>query len=316
MLSFDAVTKDFADVKAVDALSFSVEAGEIFAMLGPNGAGKTTSVRMIMGLIEPDEGRIELAPALTDNGRLDRRRLGYLPEERGLYQDSTVLKSLLYLAALRGCPASQARQRALAWLERVELAERADDKVSSLSKGNQQKVQFIASILHQPRLAILDEPFSGLDPINQERMCAWIRELRDEGMTILLSAHQLQLVEQIADRILLIHQGRQRLCGTLEEIRTSTASASRLVIDYADPVAIEDLRTSVGIAAVEAVDECRIEVQLRDDAELGDVLADLARAGRLTGLTTVTPSLHEIFIRNFSVSGPGTAERNLEETQS
>lgn len=316
MLSFEGVAKDFAGVRAVDALSFAVDAGEIFAMLGPNGAGKTTSVRMIMGLIEPDAGRIELAPALLDNGRLDRRRLGYLPEERGLYQDATVLKCLLYLASLRGCGPEQARPRALAWLERLELAERADDKVSSLSKGNQQKVQFIASILHQPRLAILDEPFSGLDPINQERMCAWIRELRDEGMTILLSAHQLQLVEQIADRILLIHQGQARLCGTLDEIRSRTASASRLVIDYADPVAPESLRASAGVAAVEPVDERRIEIQLDDDAELGDVLANLARAGRLTGLTTLTPSLHEIFIRNFGGSGDGPTSTQPGEDRS
>ena len=302
MLSFDSVTKRFSGVQAVDALSFSVDAGEIFALLGPNGAGKTTSVRMIMGLLEPDEGRIDLAPALLDGGRVDRQRLGYLPEERGLYQDAAVLDNLLYLAALRGCRAGDARPRALAWLERVDLAERARDKVSTLSKGNQQKIQFIAAVLHQPRLAILDEPFSGLDPINQERMCTWIRELSDQGMTILLSAHQLQLIEQIADRILLIHQGRRRLCGTLDEIRASTASASRLLVDYADPVSPESLGATAGIASARAVDERRIEVQVGEGAELGDILAGLARAGRLTGLTTVTPSLHEIFIRNFGES--------------
>jgi ABC-2 type transport system ATP-binding protein len=299
LLSFDAVTKHFTGVQAVDELSFTVNPGEVFALLGPNGAGKTTSVRMIMGLIEPDQGQIKLAPELLTNGRADRRRLGYLPEERGLYQEATVIDSLLYLAALRGCKAPETRPRALKWLERVELAERAEDKVSSLSKGNQQKVQFIASVLHEPRLAILDEPFSGLDPINQERMCSWIRELRDQGMTIVLSAHQLQLIEQIADRILLIHQGRQRLCGTLDEIRISTASASRLVIDFAEPVSAERLRSSSAIATVESIAACRIEIQLADGAELNDVLAELAQAGRLTGLTTVTPSLHDIFIDNF-----------------
>lgn len=299
MLSFVEVSKSFTSVQAVDELSFEIGAGEIFALLGPNGAGKTTSVRMIMGLIEPDSGQIEFAPELLENDRVNRRRLGYLPEERGLYQEATVLSSLLYLAALRGCRASEARPRALEWLERVELSDRAEEKVSSLSKGNQQKVQFIASILHQPRLVILDEPFSGLDPINQDRMCAWIRELRAQGMTILLSAHQLQLIEQIADRILLIHQGRRRLCGTLDEIRASTATAQRLVVDYTDPVSADQLRGTGGINEVNALENHRLEVLLEADAELNDVLAGLAAVGRLSGLSTASASLHDIFVQNF-----------------
>jgi ABC-2 type transport system ATP-binding protein len=299
MIQFNSVTKSFSSVRAVDGLDFDVKPGEIFALLGPNGAGKTSSVRMIMGLMKPDSGLITFASELMDDDQVDRRRLGYLPEERGLYQEASVTAILRYLAALRGCRGRDTESRIQQWLERVDLTERAEEKVSSLSKGNQQKVQFIASILHQPRLAILDEPFAGLDPINQERMCAWIRELRDEGMTIMLSAHQLQLIEQIADRILLLHRGRRRLCGTLAEIRSATRAATRLKVRYEGPVEVQHLESVVGIDTLtQPVEDC-VEIVLAEGAELNDVLTALSSAGRLQGLETLTPSLHDIFISRF-----------------
>ncbi|QOC23225.1 ATP-binding cassette domain-containing protein [Wenzhouxiangella sp. AB-CW3] len=299
MIRFHDVCKQFATVQAVDALSFAIEPGEIFALLGPNGAGKTTSVRMIMQLMVPDSGRIEYHPELRENDQVERSQLGYLPEERGLYQDATVLKSLLYLAALRGCPADQARARALEWLERTDLADRAEEKVSALSKGNQQKVQFIAAVLHRPRFAVLDEPFSGLDPINQERMCAWIRELRDQGTTLLLSAHQLQLIERIADRILLIDHGRERVSGTLSEIRAATVSSRKLVVEYGAEVDPETLEDTPGISACHRNESGQWEVFLDPDAQLNDALQGLCQAGEVTHLATATPSLHEIFVESF-----------------
>ncbi|TVR34012.1 MAG: ATP-binding cassette domain-containing protein, partial [Balneolaceae bacterium] len=209
MLQFENVVKKFAKVRAVDELSFEIRKGEIFALLGPNGAGKTTGVRMIMQIMEPDSGSITFDPSIMKGGKVDRSKLGYLPEERGLYQDAPIMKTLIYLSTLRGSDPAEAEKKASEWLDRFGILDRQADKISTLSKGNQQKVQFIASILHEPDFVVLDEPFSGFDPINQERISDCIRELRESGMTILLSAHQMQLVERIADRILLINNGRE-----------------------------------------------------------------------------------------------------------
>lgn len=220
VLSVDSITKQFANVNAVDGLSFDVREGEIFALIGPNGAGKTTTVRMLTGIIKPDSGSIRYTlngqsawPAASD--------LGYLPEERGLYKDMPVVQTLAHMAALRGMKRADADAAALEWLSAVSLKERALDKLETLSKGNQQKIQFISAVLHRPRFIILDEPFSGLDPLNQEFFSDQIRRLRDEGATILLSAHQMQLVERLADRVLLLNRGRAVLYGTLDEIRNT-----------------------------------------------------------------------------------------------
>jgi ABC-2 type transport system ATP-binding protein len=213
VLTVDSIEKKFAHVVAVDKLSFDVREGEIFALIGPNGAGKTTTVRMLTGIIKPDAGTIHYS--------LNHEKPGYLPEERGLYKDMPILETLVHMAVLRGMKRIAARAAAMQWLDRVSLQERALDKLDTLSKGNQQKVQFISAVLHRPRFIILDEPFSGLDPINQELFSQLIRQLRDEGATILLSAHQMQLIERIADRLLLMNRGRTVLYGTMDEIRKS-----------------------------------------------------------------------------------------------
>ena len=219
ILTVRDVTKTYANVRAVAGVSFVVRPGEIFALLGPNGAGKTSLVRMLLGILRQDEGDIEYCihgnvPEWPDSGDL-----GYLPEDRGLYKDIPVLRTLVYFGVLRGMRRRAARAAALEWLDRLGLADRAGVRLDALSKGNQQNVQFISAVLHRPAFAVLDEPFSGLDPLNQEVFAAVFRELRDEGMTVLLSAHQMQLVEKLADRVLLMNNGREVLSGTVDEMR-------------------------------------------------------------------------------------------------
>ncbi|MCK4473590.1 MAG: ATP-binding cassette domain-containing protein [Anaerolineae bacterium] len=216
MLEVRNPVKCYDGFTAVDDLSFEVYEGEIFGLLGPNGAGKTTTIRTVMDIFRPDEGRVQvlgLPPGAA------KGHIGYLPEERGLYRDLKVLDVLVYLAELKGTPRPVARQRALAWLERVELADWAGRKVKDLSRGMQQKLQFVVSLVHDPELLILDEPFQGLDPVNVDLLKGLIRELQGEGKTVVLSAHQMNLVEALCDRILLINHGQAVLYGPLDEIK-------------------------------------------------------------------------------------------------
>jgi len=216
MLEVRNLVKRYNGFTAVDDLSFEVYKGEIFGLLGPNGAGKTTTIRTVMDIFKPDEGTVQV---LGQPPGVGKGRIGYLPEERGLYRDLKVLDVLVYLAELKGTSRPVARQRALAWLERVELAGWADNKVKDLSRGMQQKLQFVVSLVHDPELLILDEPFQGLDPVNVELLKGLIRDLQAEGKTVVLSAHQMNLVEALCDRILLINRGRAVLYGPLDEIK-------------------------------------------------------------------------------------------------
>ncbi len=208
--------KAFASLVAVDHLDFEVTRGEIFGLLGPNGAGKTTTIRMLMDIIAPDAGQVRVLGQLP--GKV-RERIGYLPEERGLYRGLGVAECLTYLGELKGMSHGAARRRAAELLERVELQEWARHKVQELSRGMQQKVQLVASIIHDPDLIILDEPFQGLDPINVETVKDLIRELRAAGKTIVLSAHEMIQVEVLCERIALIHHGRAVLYGALADIK-------------------------------------------------------------------------------------------------
>ena len=216
-----ALTKDFNGLRAVDSLDLEVRQGEIFGFLGPNGAGKTTTIRMLMDIIKPDSGRIEILGQPLQPPTLDR--IGYLPEERGLYRKIKTLDCLTYLAVLKGMERRTARKRALALLERVELAEFADKKVETLSRGMQQKAQFVATLVHDPELLILDEPFQGLDPLNTELLKEMVRELHGQGKTIIFSTHQMNQVEELCDRILLIDHGQAVLYGPLREIQARYA---------------------------------------------------------------------------------------------
>ena len=208
---------------AVDELSFEVLGGEVFGLLGPNGAGKTSTIRILMDIFKADSGEVVL---LGGKPGENRERVGYLPEERGLYRDQRVLEVLVYLGRLKGVDGAKAKRTALELLERVELEEWGGKRVKELSRGMQQKVQFIACLIHDPELLILDEPFQGLDPVNVEMIKGLMRSLVSEGKTIVLSAHQMNLVEELCDRILLIDEGKALLYGSLKEIKRDFAPNS------------------------------------------------------------------------------------------
>ncbi len=213
-------TKRYGDFVAVDNLSFEVAQGEIFGLLGPNGAGKTTTIRVIMDILAPDEGSVTVLG--QPPGRA-KGRVGYLPEERGLYRNLKVLDTLVYLAELKGMSRPAARERATALLERMRLDEWAKRKVKDLSQGMQQRLQLIASLIHDPELLFLDEPFQGLDPVNVERVKGFVAEQHEAGKTIVLSSHQMNLVEALCDRILLINRGQAVLYGSLAGIKQEYA---------------------------------------------------------------------------------------------
>jgi len=218
-ISLQNVTKSYDGVTAVNAVSLNVREGAILGLLGPNGAGKTSTIRMVMNILIPDEGSIQV---FGDPVSDDTRRLtGYLPEERGLYPRMDVRSVIVFLAALRGLSEAEARKRADEWLGRLELSDWAGKKVRDLSKGMQQKVQFIAAVLHKPRLMILDEPFSGLDPVNAATIKDIMLEMRDQGSTIVLSTHLMEQVERLCDSICLINKGHNILDGDLRAIKKS-----------------------------------------------------------------------------------------------
>jgi len=222
MLILENLKKSYDGIRAVNDVSFKVEKGDIYGFLGPNGAGKTTTIRMIMGIIHPDSGRIELNG--DDINSLNRQHLGYLPEDRGLYQKQKLEETLQYFGLLRGLDNEQARAKALKWLERFDLGEQGNRKIEELSKGNQQKIQFILSLLHDPDLIIMDEPFTGLDPLNQLLLKEIIQEKQDEGKTIIFSTHQMEQVERLCNNICLINQGQIIVEGALEDIRKKHTS--------------------------------------------------------------------------------------------
>jgi len=297
LLTVKGVHKQYATTHAVNDVNFSVEPGEIFALLGPNGAGKTSTVRMLIGLTEPDRGEIRYQSQHGERAQISADELGYLPEERGLYQDQKIIDVLIYLAQLRGVRRAAARNAALPWLERFGLADRAKEKVSALSKGNQQKIQLIAALQHQPRMLVLDEPFSGLDPVNQEMVLDLLRELRSKGTTILLSAHQMALVERLADRILLMNHGRRVLFGSMSELRAASGLSLSLRLEYLQPApAIESLRQS-GVVDVFADGEFSRQLILASDAALNDLLRRLGDGPTLRSVHSEAIGLHDIYLR-------------------
>ena len=219
MLQITNLTKQFKKIKAVDNISLEVQKGDIYGFLGPNGAGKTTSIRMIMGIIKPDNGSIKLNG--SDINTINRKKLGYLPEDRGLYQKQNLSEILYYFGCLKGLDKKDSKNRANLWLERFYLDDQKGRKIEELSKGNQQKIQFIIALLHDPELIILDEPFTGLDPVNQILLKEVIKEKQEEGKTIIFSTHQMEQVERLCNNICLINKGHILLEGSLSEIRKS-----------------------------------------------------------------------------------------------
>ncbi len=291
-LRVEGVSKTFESVRAVDDVSFSVGRGEILGFLGPNGAGKTTTIRMILGIFHPDSGTIRCSLD-GEAHHAPKERTGYLPEERGLYSDAKVLDLLVYFGELKGLARAEARDRAREWLERFDLLDWASMKVEKLSKGMQQKIQFTASILHRPDLVVLDEPFSGLDPVNQNLLHGIIAGLKDENVAVLLSSHRMNLVEALCDRIFLIHNGRRVLYGDLEEIKESHGEHAvriRFVGDgsaLAELPGVTDLRLEEGRAAF------TLERHVSPDA----FVRSLPESIEILALSVDRPSLHDIFVR-------------------
>jgi ABC-2 type transport system ATP-binding protein len=211
------IAKSFGDAVAVDDISFEVQEGEIFGLLGPNGAGKTTAIRVILDIFKPDKGTVDIFGGPMEDDK--KTHIGYMPEERGLYQDVRLDRCLLYLASLKDISDDIAQERLGNYLERFDLTEHKNKKVKELSKGMQQKAQIIATLLHQPTLIIIDEPFTALDPLNVQLVKDLMHDLRNQGVTIIMSTHQMHQVEELCDRILLIDKGRDVLYGNLAEIR-------------------------------------------------------------------------------------------------
>lgn len=296
LVGVDSVSKTFGRVRAVEAFSMEVGAGELVALVGPNGAGKTTMLRMIIGMLRPDSGRIAYGLDGSPSESVDSGRIGYLPEERGLYTDVPVRRVLIYFAALRGMGRPEAARQASHWLDRLDLGDRAGEPVGSLSKGNQQKVQFLSAILHRPVLAVLDEPFSGLDPLNQEFFLDLIRELRASGTTVLFSAHQMQLVERLADRVIVIREGESLGQGTLEDWRRRWRTGLRLRLRLRETPDLAPLRSTPGVRDVQETPEGDLEVALEGDGALGHLLQDISRY-HILELRTEEVTLHEIYLR-------------------
>ncbi len=297
LIEAEAITKQYATVRAVDTLSFTLEPGRIVALLGPNGAGKTSTVRMLIGLTKPDSGRITYHSCQGPAEHVVASELGYLPEERGLYVDQPVLQQILYFAQLRGMTRTDSRKAADYWLQRFGLTDRAREKVSALSKGNQQKIQLITALIHQPRCLILDEPFSGFDPVNQELTLDLLRELRDQGVGVVLSAHQMALVERLADRIVLMDQGRQVMAGTMSELRHNAGLSRKLALAFREPVDDQQLSAMPGVAAIERTGPDSVALLLGDNADLNALLSAIGASQPLASVQSEAVGLHEIYLR-------------------
>lgn len=285
-------TKAFRGHVAVSDLDLEVPRGSIYGLLGPNGSGKTTTLRMIMGILLPDSGVVEIL-----GGRPSaqvRERVGYLPEERGVYQKMRVLDALVFLAEIRGVPRPEGRRRALEWLERLELAGWAARKVDELSKGMQQKVQFIATVLHGPELLVLDEPFSGLDPINQAVLEEIVREFHARGATILLSTHLMEQAERLCERVCLISRARKVLDGVLRELKRAERSGA-IAVDFEGD---DGWLLAPEVEGVERGDGAA-RVMLRPGADPRELLRRALEAGvRIHRFEVEEPRLREIFIRH------------------
>jgi ABC-2 type transport system ATP-binding protein len=288
ILKVERLGKSFKDKVIISEISFEVHRGEIMGILGPNGAGKSTTIRNIMGIMYPDEGSIHF----HGNSEIPRHKIGYLPEERGLYKNVNVMDILLYFAELKDYPQKKAKKRALEYLEKFGLAGKENTKVEELSKGMGQKVQLIAAIIHEPELLILDEPFSGLDPVSQEVFKEEIKELAANGTAILLSSHQMNMVEELCDRLFMIHRGKKVIYGAMEDVKREYANFKCTIIGD-NPE--ELLRNIPSVHRVESKDD-RTILYLEQDVHIPTWLRELPGELNVYELIIDRVSLHEIFI--------------------
>lgn len=309
-LQIQGIHKVYGSTTVVDNVSFQAPQGRILGVLGPNGAGKTTIIRMIMGITAPDQGDIYF----TDHGKKTKgvpfSTIGYLPEERGLYKEAKVMSILLFLSGLKDVPKTQARERAMHWLRKFELEDYAYKKVEQLSKGMAQKVQFIASILHEPKFIVLDEPFSGLDPVSQDLFKEEIRALANSGATVLLSSHQMNIVEALCDEIFLIHRGKEVVQGNLESIKERYGNFR---VDLLSSTAREAVLATDMVQNVEQLAPQRYRYTLKDDIRPLEFVQALPTGLDIRELTITRPSLHDIFVN--VAQGGANHEGSLEDRQ-
>jgi ABC-2 type transport system ATP-binding protein len=311
-LVVDSIRKRFADVVALDGVSFSVPPGNIFGLLGANGAGKTTSMRIVLDILRADSGRVTWNG--TENTALPRRTWGYLPEERGLYPRMLVGEQLRFFAALYGVPDAAARDEIRDWLERFRIPDYLDRKVEELSKGNQQKIQFIAAILHDPDVLIMDEPFTGLDPVNVRLLKEAFLEMRDRGKTLIFSTHQMETVEELCESIAIIDRGRVVVDGAVRDVKRAMGrQVVRLATD-GDGNGVGWLGQVPGVE-VTAEREDYVELRVPADRDPETILrAALDRGDRVTRFEIAEPSLEEIFVEHVGRRAVNEEEEHLATT--
>jgi ABC-2 type transport system ATP-binding protein len=292
------VTKAYDTKLAVNNLSLTIEAGQMFGLLGPNGAGKTSSIRMMMGITIPDSGKVSLFGKPFERASLDR--VGYLPEERGLYKKMKVVDQLIFFGCLHGLTSDDARKRATAWAERMEIADALHKKTEELSKGMQQKIQFISCLLHQPGLIVMDEPFSGLDPVNAVLVERTLLELKDEGNAILFSTHRMDQVEKLCESICLINNGEAVLAGKVREIKRRYERNHVIVEFEGDPAFLrsEEIAEAKNFSG-------HAEIHLKPHGDAQKLLREAMGMARIYRFELLEPSLEEIFIQ--TVGGAANA---------
>ncbi|HEV2646503.1 MAG TPA: ATP-binding cassette domain-containing protein [Acidobacteriaceae bacterium] len=301
IVQLDHIRKVYDTKVAVEDLSLSVDAGMMFGLLGPNGSGKTSSIRMMIGMTLPDSGLVSLFGKPFTRGVL--WRVGYLPEERGLYKKMNVLEQLVFLGQLRGISEAEARRRSRNWCEKLQITEAMPKKTEDLSKGMQQKIQFIASLLHNPDLIIMDEPFSGLDPVSAALLMDTLVELRSQGKAVLFSTHRMDQVEKLCDAIALIHRGQLVVSGTMQEVK-SAYPRNRVQISFEGD---DGFLRHPAIASVKRYPG-QVEITMRPSQTLTEdtqlLLAEAMRCARLTRFEVSEPTLEDIFIEKVGQSSP------------
>jgi ABC-2 type transport system ATP-binding protein len=283
------VVKSYTDKVAVDDLSFTIAQGEIFGLIGPNGAGKTTTIKMMMDILKPDAGEVNILGKKLSDATKDK--LGYMPEERGLYKKQRVLETIVYFATLKGVNPRVAAERANQLLEKTGMLPNARKKIEELSKGMSQIIQFIVTIIHEPQLIILDEPFGGLDPVNTELIKNMLADLRKKGTAIILSTHQMSQIEELCDRILMVNHGRSVLYGNIKEIK-SRYSNNAVLLDYKG-----ELGKILGVAE-QRQHKDHVELFLDGKTTPQQVLKHLLNRGIIINRFEIaTPPLNEIFLK-------------------
>ncbi|CAM3779260.1 ABC transporter ATP-binding protein [Mesobacillus thioparans] len=296
VLQLDRVTKRFGSFTAVNQLSLNIPEKEMFGFLGANGAGKTTTFRMILGLLDASEGMISWdgKPINYDTSSI----IGYLPEERGLYPKLKVRDQIVYLARLRGMQKQAALKELDYWLNRFKVPEYADKKVEELSKGNQQKIQFIAAVIHKPKLLILDEPFSGLDPVNVEQLKEAVVELKNSGTTIVFASHRMEHVEEMCEHICIMHKGSPVVHGSLKEIKRSFGKKNLIIHADFDPAFLKEYP---GVTKAKLTAE-GIHLQITGEQVAQDILEEIVGKGFIRKFVLEEPSLNDIFIEKVGAS--------------